>query len=130
MSLEERDNTPVAQQQPEIVKTDQEPVPKISNEHRAMLAESFNSLMAHNNALMGLQVMREKLEVQKALTETQAELQTLKAQKKKAEVEERLNHIKQEYNLPDGADVDPETGLVTLPGQQPGGTQVPTAPPA
>jgi len=91
------------------------PVPRITEEERAQLAEAWAEVKAAKNAQVALLKDAQRLDAERRLSESQANLQGLQGQQLELVVQKIIGRLQQRYNLPEGYVIDSKTGIVKPP---------------
>ena len=112
---------PIVEQQPDIIPAkpgEQAPAQKISELHRAQLSEAWNETAVVRNALVALQVDHKRLAAEQRTIEAESKIQELLGQQAQQAFNAKMQEIRQNYNIPDGYQIDSKTGVVSEAPQQ------------
>ena len=93
----------------------QEPVPRISEEHRAQLSEAWQEVRAANNAVAALRAEAGRLDAERRVAEAEIKSMTMVGQQLDMAVQQRLQMVREKYNIPDGWQIDAKTGVIMEP---------------
>jgi len=91
------------------------PAPKITEEERAQLNEVYQELRAGSNAFAALKAEEGRLDAERRVAEAKAETAAILGKQLEAVVQQKVDMIRQKYNIPEGWNIDPKTGSITKP---------------
>lgn len=94
---------------------EQAPVPKITEEERAQLAELWNDVRASNNAHKAMLIEAQRLDAEKRVAEAEAKTHALVGQQLNLQLQQKIQTLFQKYNIPDQYTIDSKTGIVSPP---------------
>lgn len=103
---------------------EQQPEQKISELDRAQLSEAWNETAAIRNALVALQADFNRLEAEKRTIEAESKIQELLGQHAQKRFNGKMQEIRQNYNIPEGYQIDAKTGVVSEAPEQQGDKSV------
>jgi len=98
---------------------EQPPVPKLTELERALLSEVWGEFRASSNAQIALLNEAKRFDAERRAAEAEAKAEGLANDFLKQQLNQQLQQLRQQYNIPDGYRIDPKTGIVSPPEEEP-----------